>query len=177
MRIRFLFLCVSAGLVAGGFAVQACGGTQSDSTPVDAGQDVVDASVKDTNAPDVKDSAPPCDPTADFLKDIPDASLADGATTSGICLACAKTKCKNELAACSKDCACQSLAGDAIDCYLKSTSKATSDLIKCVSGFAGVSTSTRNIGLGVFGCINNECPDECATAAFNPDAGADADAN
>ena len=177
MRIRFLFLCVSAGLVAGGFAIQACGGTQSDSaTVVDAGLDVVDATVKDTNAPDVKDAAPACDPTADFLKDIPDASLADGATTSGICLGCAKSKCKNELSACSKDCTCQGLAGDAIDCYLKSTTKNPTDLIKCAGGFASVPTATRNIGLGVFGCISNECSVECATAEFT-DAGADADAN
>lgn len=173
MRIRFLVVCVSVGLFGGGFAVQACGGTQSDSTAAtDAGADVVDATVKDTNAPDVKDSAPPCDPTADFLKDIPDASLADGASTTGVCLGCAKSKCKAELAACSKDCACQDIAGEAIGCYLKGES-----IIKCGSQFASVPTATRNIGIAVFGCINSECPDECATSAFNPDAGADADAN
>jgi hypothetical protein len=173
MRIRFLFLCVSAGLVGGGFALQACGGSQSDTAAVvDAGGDVVDATVKDTNAPDVKDSAPPCDPTADFLKGIPDASLADGATTTGACLGCAKSKCTNELAACSKDCACQNLAGDAVDCYLKGGS-----ILSCGSSFATVPASTRNIGIAVFGCINSECPTECATSAFNPDGGADADAN
>jgi hypothetical protein len=173
MRIRFLFLCVSAGLVAGGFALQACGDTQSDGAAVvDAGGDVVDATFKDTNAPDVTDSALPCDPTADFLKDIPDGSLADGASTTGVCLGCAKSKCSSELAACSKDCACQGLAGDAVDCYLKGGS-----LLSCGSGFASVPASTRNIGIAVFSCLNNECPTECATSTFNPDGGADADAD
>jgi len=174
MRIRFFVVGVSAVLFGGGFALQACGGTQSDSTPaVDAGQDVVDATVKDTNAPDVKDSAPPCDPNADFLKDIPDASLADGASTTGICLGCAKSKCKAQLAACSKDCACQDVAGDAIACYVKGDS-----IIKCASGFASVPTATRNIGLTVFSCINSDCAEECATSALIPsDAGTDADAN
>lgn len=177
MRIRIILACSSVVLFGAGFAIQACGGTQSDSsTPVDAGQDVFEASIKDSSLPDVKDSAPACDPTADFLKDIPDASIADGATSSGLCLACAKTKCKSQLAACSKDCTCQDLAGDAIDCYLKSPTKETSDLIKCAGSFATVPKATQNIGLAMFGCINDECPDECATSQFT-DAGADADAD
>jgi hypothetical protein len=174
MRIRFLIVSFSAVLFGGGFAIQACGGTQSDSTAaVDSGADVADATVKDTNAPDVKDAALPCDPNADFLKGIPDASLADGASTTGVCLGCAKSKCATELAACSKDCTCQGLAGDAIACYVKGGS-----ILTCGSSFATVPTSTRNIGIGVFTCINGSCADECATSALIPsDAGADADAN
>ena len=49
MRIRFLIVSFSAVLFGGGFAIQACGGTQSDSTrAVDAGQDVVDATRRRT---------------------------------------------------------------------------------------------------------------------------------
>jgi hypothetical protein len=169
-----LIVSFSAVLFGGGFAIQACGGTQSDTAAaVDSGTDVVDATVKDTNAPDVKDAAPPCDPNADFLKGIPDASLADGASTTGVCLGCAKSKCSTELAACSKDCSCQGIAGDAIDCYVKGGS-----ILTCGSSFATVSASTRNIGIGVFTCINGNCATECATSSLLPsDAGGDADAN
>ena len=43
---------------------------------------------------------------------------------------------------------------------------------------SSVPTATQNIGLTLFGCLNGDCADECATAAFIPsDAGTDADAN
>ncbi|MDB4937164.1 MAG: hypothetical protein JWP87_4136 [Labilithrix sp.] len=167
MRIRPFLVLVSIGLVASGLAIQACGSTVNDDTPVDAGTDAFEASAaKDVNQPDVKDAAPPCDPNKDYLKDIPDASLADGATTTGACLSCANAKCKAEISACAKDCACQNLAGDAIGCYLKGGS-----ILSCGSGFASVPTATRNIGIALFGCLNQQCPDECATSQFDPDAG------
>jgi hypothetical protein len=171
MRIRPFLVLVSAALVASGFAIQACGSTVDETAAVDAGTDALEAAVaKDVNQPDVKDAAPPCDPNKDYLKDIPDASLADGATTTGACLSCANAKCKAEISACAKDCICQNLAGDAIACYLKGGS-----ILSCGSGFAMVPTATRNIGISLFGCLNNECPNECATSAFDPDGGGGGD--
>lgn len=171
MRIRFFIVGVSAVLFGGGFAVQACGGSQSDGTAaVDAGLDVVDATVKDTNAPDVKDAAPACDTNADILKGIPDASIADGASSTGVCLGCAASKCKNEIDACKKDCACQGVAADALECYAKTQS------ISCAASFTSVPKATQQIGFALAGCVSGNCDKECQASALL-DAGSDADAN
>jgi len=170
MRIRFFVVGVSAVLFGGGFAIQACGGTQSDSTPVDAGPDVVDATVKDTNAPDVKDSAPACDTMADILKDIPDASIADGGSSVGLCLGCAKVKCASEIDQCKQDCACQGVAAKALECYAKTQS------IACAASFQSVPKATQQIGIALAGCVQGKCDTECQASALL-DAGTDADAN
>ncbi len=156
MRIRFFVVGFSAVLFGGGFAIQACGGTQSDSNAAtDAGQDVVDATVKDTSVADVVDAAPTCDKTADILKDIPDASIADGGSSVGVCLGCAKVKCKNEIDSCKMDCACQGVAAKALECYAKTQS------IACASSFQGVPKSTQQIGIALAGCVSNNCDSEC----------------
>jgi len=164
-----MLLAASASFVAAGFAIQACGGdTSADPPAVEAGvpeAGIADTGPKDTGA-DAKDAAPPCDPNADFTTKIPDASIADGASTTGLCAACAKTKCKTELAACNKDCPCQNLASGALDCFAKSQ-----DLLKCGSGFFGANSTTQNIGLAMFDCIRDECNAECAADQFAPDAG------
>ena len=173
MRIRFLLVCVSAGLMVAASPSRHAA-APSDETPrrPTPGRTWSTPSAKDTSAPDVKDSAPPCDPTADFLKDIPDASIADGATTTGVCLGCAKTKCKTEIADCAKDCACQDIAGKALDCYAKGQA-----ILKCAGQFASVPAATRNIGLALFGCVNNECTDRVRDVACVPTGrGVDADA-
>jgi hypothetical protein len=175
MRFRFLLVCVSAGLFGGGFAIQACGSTEEASAVGDAGVEAAaDARPPvDSSLPDVKDSAPACDPTRDFLKDIPDASIADGATTTGICVGCAKQKCKMDIDNCAKDCPCQNLASGALECYLKTQA------ITCGAPFFNANADTRAIGLSLVGCIQEDCKDECAADSFNPDAGdaGDADAN
>lgn len=171
MRIRFLIVSVSAVLFGGGFAIQACGGTQSDSSAVvDAGIDVVDATVKDTNAPDVVDAAPQCDKNADILKGIPDASIADGGSSVGLCLGCASTKCKTQIDTCKQDCACQGVAADALECYAKTQSLA------CAASFQGVPKATQQIGIALAGCVQSNCDTECQASVLT-DAGADADAN
>ena len=138
MRIRFLLVCVSAGLIGGGFAIQACGGTEETTAVSDAGPDVtVDTGIKDSSLPDTRDSAPECDPNRDFLKDIPDASIADGATTTGICVGCAKQKCKSDIDKCAANCKCQNIASGALDCYLKTQA------ITCGSPFFSAGTETR----------------------------------
>lgn len=170
MRIRFLIVSVSAVLFGGGFAIQACGGTQSDSGAVDAGSDVADATVKDTNAPDVADAAPACDKNADILKGIPDASIADGASSVGVCLGCASVKCKSEIDDCKADCACQGVAAKALECYAKTQS------IACASSFQGVPKQTQTIGIALAGCVQGNCDNECQASTLT-DAGTDADAN
>jgi hypothetical protein len=168
MRIRFFLALASVSFVTMGFAIQACGGSSSDTggTP-EAGvaETSADTGATDSSLPDAKDAAPPCDPKKDFLADIPDASIADGASTTGVCVGCIKTNCKMEVAACAADCTCQNLAGKALECYAK-----TQDAFGCAGQFAAVPTATRNIGIALFGCVNNQCDDECATSSFQ-DAG------
>jgi hypothetical protein len=171
MRIRFLVVSFSAVLFGGGFAVQACGGTQSDgNAAVDAGLDVADATVKDANAPDVKDAAPACDTNADILKGIPDASIADGGSSVGLCLGCAAVKCKTEIDSCKKDCACQGVAADALECYAKTQSLA------CAASFQSVPKTTQQIGIALAGCVSGNCDKECQASVLL-DGGGDADAN
>jgi hypothetical protein len=175
MRIRFFVIGFSAVLLGGGFAVQACGGTQSDSTPAtDAGQDVVDATVKDTFVPDVVDAAPACDKNADFLKDVPDAAIADGGSSVGICLGCAKVKCANEINACKADCPCQGVAAKGLECIAKAQTQAQQ--LACASSFTGVPSSTQKLGLALAGCLSNNCDNECQASNLL-DGGPDADAN
>lgn len=166
MRIRFLLVCVSAGLFGGAFAVQACGGTANTDTPTDAGggADVVDASIKDTSVADVQDSAPTCDTNVDILKSIPDASIADGGSSVGLCLGCAATKCKADIDACKKDCACQGVAGKALECFAKTQS------IACAASFQSAPKATQTIGFSLAGCLQQNCAADCQAAAF-ADAG------
>ncbi len=176
MRIRFLVASTSLSFFAFGAAVQACSGKSEDTAATDAGGDALEAG-RDTSVTDAADAAPPCDPNKDFLKDIPDASIADGATSTGRCLGCMKTKCSAEIKACAKDCPCQNLASGALECVLKATSQAAQ--FGCVAPFAKASSETRTIGQSLLFCSQGECKDECATSSFDPDAGdaGDADAN
>ena len=165
MRVRFLLVAISVGALGAGFGMQACGGTSDSSTPVDAGQDVHDSSVKDTFVPDVFDAAPPCDTNADLTKNIPDASIADGASTSGICVGCLKKACPQTLDKCNKNCTCQNLAAGALTCFVK-TQK-----IACGAPFLSAGGETFAIGKELLGCVSMDCSDECAFSSFNPDGG------
>jgi hypothetical protein len=169
MRIRaFLFVAMACSASAG-IAIQACGGTSEvTGTATDSG--VVEAAAetgpKDAGQ-DVKDSAPPCDTTADPTAKIPDASMADGATTTGICVGCAKTKCAKEFNDCKADCPCQKVACDALDCYFKNPSNP----LVCAGNFSSVPAKTQSIGLALFGCLREDCNSECAADQFDPDGG------
>lgn len=175
MRIRFFLTVVSASLFAAGFAVQACGSTTNDApAAADSGADVFEASTpKDTSVADVADTAPPCDPNKDILSGIMDASIADGASSVGVCLGCAKSKCGMEIDACKMDCDCQGIAGGALECFAMAGGN-QSKLFACVGPFASAPKATQNIGIALAGCIQQDCKDECATSAFM-DAGADAE--
>jgi hypothetical protein len=168
MRIRSFLALASAGLVAVGFAIQACGGN-SDTTaevPKDSGlpETAAETGPKDAGV-DARDANPPCDPTKDFLSDIPDASIADGASTTGICVSCVKANCATEVGKCAADCICQGVAGKALDCYAKSQ-----DIAACAGSLISVPPATRTVGIALFGCITRDCNDECAASAF-ADAG------
>jgi len=173
MRIRAFFFLASACLVAAGATIQACGGTTNSDGPVDSGppeaSTPADTGPKDSGV-DAKDSAPPCDTNADFTSKIPDASLADGATTTGICMGCTKAKCSAQVDKCNKDCPCQGVIANAIECY----SKNTSNPIACVGSFSGVPSSTQAIGLALLNCVRTECADECGAGAFDAGDGGDA---
>ena len=172
MRIRFFLTVVSAALFSAAFAIQACGSTTDDgAASADAASpDVFEAGIKDTSVADAKDAAPPCDTTADLTTKIPDASIADGASTSGVCVGCMKRVCPEALAACNMDCTCQGLAGDALNCFVKTQA------ISCGAPFLGAGGATFDIGKQLLGCVSGGCANECAFSAFIMDAGADADA-
>lgn len=167
MRIRIFLALASASFVAAGFGVEACGGS-SDSGANDTKDSGVAETAADTGAKDAAgdaDSGAPCDTTKDFLGLIPDASIADGASSTGVCVGCTKSKCSAEVAACAGDCDCQGIAGTALTCYAK-----TQDPLGCAGQFLGVKKKTQDIGLALFGCVQNKCKNECATASL-PDGG------
>jgi hypothetical protein len=178
MRIRFFLTCVSMTLVGAGFGIQACGGSSESGPAADAAPEAAaETGPRDSStAPDVFDARPPCDPNKDILKDVPDASIADGSSTTGLCLQCATTKCSAEIKDCQKDCSrsttdlgCQDFAGKMLECYAQ-----TQNFFACASKLGiGLSTPqpTRNIGIALGGCVGDQCKDECGVD--EPDSGVD----
>ena len=161
MRSR-LFILGCSGLVAIAGIVEACGGDSTDTpAPVDAGNDVKEAG-KDTAPPPPDPDAATCDLSADFTKNIPDAAIADGASTTGLCLQCAKAKCSGEIDACNKDCPCQGVADDALQCFIKNSNKSTVELIQLCGGeFGNVPAETQQIGFALGQCVLGKCKQEC----------------
>lgn len=172
MRTRFLFLGGGATLIAAAVVVEACGG-DTDATTPPTGSDgggadaVADTGAKDTAPPVEEDTGAPCDKTNDFLKDIPDAAIADGGSTTGICVGCAKQNCGTEIEACKQDCPCQGIAADALECYLQNPDNP----LICAGQFGTVPKETQNIGLALISCISGKCEDECQTKRLTQDAG------
>lgn len=178
MRARLLV--VTLPLLAAGilFGLEACSSdsTTSSSAPTnepaattDAGRDVFipDANGKDDD--EKKDSAPPCDLSGNFMNDIPDASLADGAATTGACLGCLQAKCPAPLNDCNGDCNCRDFVSEVITCYGEGE-----QFITCAQTTATTPTAkTQQIGLQLAICIQSSCSNECAFGAF-VDAGTDA---
>jgi len=154
--------------------VEACGGDETENTPVpDAGNDVVADVAKEAAKP-VEEDAAGCDLNADFTKNIPDASIADGASTTGICLACAKAKCAAEIDKCNKDCPCQTIADDALQCFVKNSNKQAIDIFTaCGKDIQGTPPGTQTIALGLGQCVLGNCKTECP-ADLPSDAGKDA---
>jgi hypothetical protein len=173
MRVRFFFLAVSVSLVASAAGMQACGGTEESSPQAsngDAGQEAAapaDAAKPDTGAPDTGVDSSPCDTNADFTANIPDAAIADGASSTGLCVACAQANCADDISDCNHLCECQGLMDDALDCYAKNPGNP----IACAGPFLGASKETQSIGASIIGCLQKNCEAECPTGV--KDAGAD----
>lgn len=169
MRTRFFFLAASVTSLAAAAVAQGCGDTESTSSPAaDAGADVAaDTGAKKDSGPPGEEDAATCDLSHDFTKDIPDADIADGASTTGICVGCATANCKKFIDECNTNCQCQGLAGQALECYAK-----TANVIGCAGQFANskVTKETQTTAFGLFSCLNEACKEECQTEQFN-DAG------
>lgn len=174
MRTRLYVLAGSVFSLAAAAVAQGCGDTETTDTPsADAGADVTDSGKKDVVVP-VEEDASPCDTSADFTTEIPDAAIADGASTTGICVGCAQKNCQKYIDDCNANCECQGLAAEALECYATSSG----DIVGCLGKFASASPSkaTQQTGIGLFSCLNGSCKDECQTEALNPDAGDAGDA-
>jgi hypothetical protein len=171
MRVRVFILGISVSLVAAAVAIQACGGdTSNPSTPSDAGQEAAkEAAPQDTGSDVAVDSAT-CDLSTDFTTKIPDASIADGASTTGICVGCAEAHCKKDINDCNASCECKGLMDKALECYAKNSSKGTTALFACVQPFISASSQTQQIGQSLIGCLQASCDQECPVPQ-GPDGG------
>ncbi len=153
--------------LAGGFAV-GCGSTTTDNPVVDAGGDTsadvtLDQGAQDTGA-DVKDSGVACvEDSSIATLSPPDAAIADGASSVGICLGCIKGNCDTELNACAADCVCNNAVEGIIGCVLTGTAITT-----CGAPLAGLTGNSQLLGLSLGQCLIGNCRAECAP---NIDAG------
>jgi hypothetical protein len=158
---------MALGSCAGALAIDAC---SSDDPPAAVAPDASDDVATDAVLV-VEDAEARCDPDASLLDRIEDAAIADGASTTGICAACLGEKCSYELAHCAKDCQCQGIVGDALQCYL------TTQDIACLGRLTNylVRQDTRGRALQLSGCARSSCPMECAIDGGVPlDASVDA---
>jgi hypothetical protein len=167
MRLRLLVVLVAAGLSGGALAVQGCG-SGTDATGGGDGPDATEAGAREAGDPDVTSRAPPCDPKAELFAQVHDASIGDGASTTGVCLGCARAKCDDAIMKCTTDCPCQGIVGRSLECYL------TTQQIGCAYDLTNylVTAETRKDALALLGCVQSECPVECVV-----DAGATSDAS
>jgi hypothetical protein len=163
MRLRLLVVLVATGLLGGAFCVQACG--PSDEVAGGAEGDVPEGGVHESGALDGAEPEPPCDPAGDLFARAHDASIGDGASTTGLCLGCAKARCDEAIAKCTANCQCQGIVGRALDCYV------TTQQLGCASALTSylVTSETRSDALRILGCVQSECPVECVIDA-GPDA-------
>lgn len=165
MRSRFVLVLASFAVCAGTLAIDAC---SSDDAPSADGADASGESSTNEGGIGLEDAEVRCDPDASLLERIEDASIADGASTTGICAACLDERCSYELAHCAEDCQCQGIVGDALQCYL------TTQDIACLGRLTNylVRQDTRARALQLSGCARSACATECAV-----DGGAQSDAS
>lgn len=180
-RVVLLWTCISA-LPAAVIQV-ACGGEDTGgAAKADSGEASNDAASDGSRdaakpKPDAggdDDDDDNCDKTADFTKNIPDASIADGASSTGACVACTNAKCKTFVKACNENCICQGVAGDALTCFLDHPGDIYTMIAACADklGDSLGDKDAQNAALGVVTCVNSQCKEECPF--LPPDAGPDA---
>lgn len=168
---RPVLLILAAASLAGLVASLVIAGCSSVEAVVEAGPDASEAATRDgTFVP--PDAGAACDPNADLFAKVHDAGIGDGASSTGVCLACAKRQCTTAIRTCTEHCPCQGILGRATECYL------TTQKIGCAGELASilVSPETRKDALAVLGCVQEQCPVECVVdAGEGSDAGADAE--
>jgi hypothetical protein len=166
MQVRWLLF--AAGLLVGStsFVIQACGKSDDSEATADAGDDGASG---DTGAGD----SATCDLSQNLLDTIPDAAIADGASSTGICLGCVSANCPKQVASCNALCECKGFAATGLDCYAKNSTNPT----VCLAGFAlgGVSPSVQTLGIQLLGCVNTNCQKQCATSSYERSDAGDAD--
>jgi hypothetical protein len=165
---RISIVLASLVVCAGTLAIDAC--SSDDAPPASPAGDASDTVANDGGLV-LEDAEVRCDPDASLLERVEDASIADGASTTGICAKCLDEKCSYELAHCAEDCPCQAIVGDALQCYL------TTQDIACLGRLTNylVRQDTRARALQLSGCARSSCSNECAIdGGVAPDASADA---
>lgn len=177
-RARVGFVLVAMGLFGAMVTAQGCGGTEAmtDAGPAPADVSVADAAVDaplvDAAKDAPKDTAPTCDTTVDPFKNVPDASVGDSGLSTGMCVGCARTKCKAAIDLCVKDCACQAPVIGVLECILKQPGGLSQTaLAVCGSPLLSAPPSVQNQGLAIAGCLQEKCAAECIPAGLDLDGG------
>jgi hypothetical protein len=140
-----------------------CSSTDPGAAATDDGGGEGEAAI-DTGAPDTAT----CNLSANLLDTIPDASIADGASTTGLCLGCVQASCSTMVKQCNASCDCQGAVSSGLACYLKNINKPTACLAALAVG--NIDESVKTIGLGLLSCVNTSCKEVCSTASL-PDSG------
>lgn len=161
MRIRSFMVITSAGLLAASLSILACGGDSEDSTGDRDSNLVADGSAEASDAgSDVRADA--CDTPTDILATVPDASLADGSTSSGLCMACLDSKCSSVIDKCEQDCNCRAVVSDVLGCFSQK-----GDLMSCfTSTVEQPSAATQALGLSFLSCVSGPCEQACGSSAM-----------
>jgi hypothetical protein len=149
-------LCGSALALVALVALFAC--TSTDDVAAQ-GPDVVEAGLRETAMPDAAEAEPACDLHAELFAKVHDASIGDGASTTGLCLGCAKRACPDVIDKCTQDCPCQSIVGNALECYV------TTQQLGCAGALADifVTRETRRYAFELLGCVQHACALACVT--------------
>jgi hypothetical protein len=161
--VRSRFAWFAGALAVAGLAIEACSGDPEEPAPAaspDAGGGTGERAAFDAGQPE-----PACDPDADLLAKVTDASIADGSSTTGVCLSCARARCSEAIAECTGECACQRIVSDALGCWV------TTQQITCAAELANVFVKnvTRQHALALVGCVKSACTTECAIDGGAPD--------
>lgn len=166
--VRSRFAWLAGALALAGLAIEACS-SDGDAPGAVASPDG-DGGSSERAAFDAGQPEPACDPNADLLAKVDDASIADGSSTTGVCLSCARARCSEAIAECTGECACQRIVSDAIGCYV------TTQQITCAAELANVFVKnvTRQHALALVGCVKSACTAECVIDGGAPDAAEDA---
>lgn len=161
MKLRHWMLAFSACLMVTGAVASGCGSTET--TPpatTDGGGDVsvLETSTKDVT-PDVpQEVGPSCVKDADFTQfPVPDASLGDGGTNTGVCVSCVRSNCQSQANACAADCECNNAILSFFNCLGQGRA-----LLTCLgSSQGGLSGTAQNLAIALGACVYSNCQQEC----------------